>query len=117
MIAMTTRSSIKVNARRFRGVFMVLTQFSECKVTRRSASILASLDTIVPSKYYTQRHVALQSWKRKIRSWRRHSRSRTISASIVLAAAGRRRSWRGGRVCRRGDQRDRDIESAESLMP
>ena len=30
------------------------------------------------------------------RSWRRHPRSRTISESTVLAAAGRRRSWRGG---------------------
>lgn len=94
---------------------MVLTQFSECKLTRRrSASILASLDTIVPSKYYTQRHLALQSWEKKIRSWRRHSRSRTISASIVLAAAGRRRSWRGGRVCgARGSARSRHRVSRE----
>src|SRR5271157_5927315 len=53
MMAMTTSSSIKVNARRFRGVLMVLNQFSGWKISRRSARILASIDTIVPSNTIT----------------------------------------------------------------
>ena len=75
---------------------MVLTQFSECKVTRRSASILASLDTIVPSKYYTRRHVALQSWKIIDTIM-----AQTLSIENHLREDRARRGWSQGELARR----------------
>ena len=117
MIAMTTRSSIKVNARRFRGVLMVLNQFSGWKISRRSARILASIDTIVPSNTITDVTGRYNPGKYRHDHGadtldREPSSRASCSPRLVAGGAGAA----VGSVAR-GDQRDRDIESAESLMP